>query len=65
MRSVLEVPAPIERTETKLPAGRAPLLSFVADAETEKTLHDCLEQLSLTHGAIMRGGIGKASGHES
>jgi pilus assembly protein CpaE len=60
MRSVLEAPAPIERTETKQPAGRVPLLAFVADGDTEKALHDCLEQLSVTRGAIVRGGVAKA-----
>jgi pilus assembly protein CpaE len=59
MRSVLEAPAPIERA-SKLPAGRAPLLAFVSDADTEKVLSDCLAQLSLAHGPIMRGGITKA-----
>jgi pilus assembly protein CpaE len=60
VKSVLEVPAPIEKTANKLPAGRSPLLAFVADADTEKSLRDCLTQLGLAHGSIMRGGIAKA-----
>ena len=60
MRSVLEAPAPIERTAHKAPAGRPPLLAFVADADTEKTLHDCLAQLSHPEATITRGGVVKA-----
>ena len=60
MRSILEMPAPIEKTANRLPAGRAPLLAFVSDAATEKALRDCLTQLSLAHGMIVRGGIAKA-----
>ena len=60
MRSILEMPAPIEKTTNRLPAGRAPLLAFVSDAATEKVLRDCLTQLSLAHGMIVRGGIAKA-----
>jgi len=54
------MPAPIEKTANRLPAGRAPLLAFVSDAATEKVLRDCLTQLSLAHGMIVRGGIAKA-----
>ena len=60
MRSILEMPAPIEKTTKRLPAGRAPLLAFVSDSATEKALRDCLTQLSLAHGMIVRGGIAKA-----
>jgi len=60
MRSVIELPGTIERATNKLPVGRAPLLAFVADSETEKALHECLSQLSIAHGDIMRGGIAKA-----
>ena len=35
MRSILEIPGPIERAGNRLPVGRAPLQAFVADAETE------------------------------
>jgi pilus assembly protein CpaE len=60
VRSVLEVQTPIEKTANKLPAGRSPLLGFVADADTEKSLRDCLTQLGHADGSIMRGGIAKA-----
>jgi pilus assembly protein CpaE len=61
MRSLLEAPAPIERTAVgKLPIGRPPFLAFVADAETDKLLHECVTQLALGQGTIMRGGIAKA-----
>ena len=61
MRSVLEAPAPIERTAAgKLPLGRPSFLAFVADAETDKLLHECVTQLALGQGTIMRGGIAKA-----
>jgi pilus assembly protein CpaE len=53
------MPAPIEKTTNRLPAGRAPLLAFVSDAATEKALRECLRQLSLA-GMIVRGGIAKA-----
>jgi len=60
VRSILEMPAPIEKTANRVPLGRAPLLAFVADAATEKALRECLTQLSLASGMIMRGGIAKA-----
>ena len=64
MRSVLEAPAPIERTApSRLPVGRPAFLAFVADAETDKLLHECLTQLALGQGTIMRGGIAKAIEH--
>jgi pilus assembly protein CpaE len=60
VRSILEIPAPIEKTTSRPPAGRAPLLAFVANNATEKALRECLTQLSLAHGMITRGGIAKA-----
>ena len=60
MRSILEMPAPIEKTTNPFPVGRAPLLAFVSDAATEKVLRECLTQLSLVNGMILRGGIAKA-----
>src|SRR6516225_2670438 len=54
------MPAPIEKTANRLPVGRAPLLAFVSDAATEKVLRECLTQLSLANGMILRGGIAKA-----
>ena len=60
MRSILEVPAPIERATSRVPVGRPSLLGFVADAETERVLRECLAHLALAPGDIMRGGIAKA-----
>ena len=60
MRSILEIPAPIEKATDRLPVGRAPLLAFVSDAGTEKVLRECLTQLPQVSGMIMRGGIAKA-----
>ncbi len=41
MRSVLDAPAPIERTApSKQPIGRPAFLAFVADAETERLLQN-------------------------
>jgi pilus assembly protein CpaE len=64
VRSVLEAPAPIERTTaTKQPDGRPPFLAFVADGETEMLLRECISQLAPGKGAIIRGGITKAIAH--
>jgi pilus assembly protein CpaE len=54
------MPAPIEKTANRMPAGRVPLLAFVSDAATEKVLHECLTHLSLANDMIVRGGIAKA-----
>ena len=62
MRSILEAPAPIGRS-VKVPLGRAPLLAFVADGETERVMHNCLRELALANGEIIRGGIAKAIAH--
>ena len=59
MRSVLEIAAPIERT-ARASTGRAPLLAFVADAETERVIRDNLGDLGVADAAIIRGGITKA-----
>jgi pilus assembly protein CpaE len=61
VRSILEFPAPIERPTAKNTVGRAPLLAFVADSETEQVLRDCLGQLGFPHTPITRGGIVKAA----
>jgi pilus assembly protein CpaE len=45
---------------SKVPVGRPHLLAFAIDADTEKMLHDCLEQLAVPQGTISRGGIAKA-----
>ena len=64
MRSVLEAPAPIERTAASKPPGARPsLLAFVADGETEAQLQECITQLAPGKGAIIRGGITKAVAH--
>src|SRR5215831_9309732 len=64
MRSVLDAPAPIEKAApNKAPVGRPAFLAFVADGETERLLRECVTQLSLGEGAIMRGGIAKAVEH--
>ena len=60
MRSILEVPGPIERATNRLPVGRAPLQAFVADAETERVLRECLTELAFANPTISRGGIAKA-----
>jgi len=60
VRSLLEAPAPIERTVTRLPVGRAPLQAFVADAETERVLRECLAQQAFAEATIARGGIARA-----
>lgn len=64
MRSVIELPTPIERTDPgKAPVGRPPLLGFVADAQSETVLHECATQLGLRQGTIIRGSIAKAIDH--
>ncbi len=60
MRSILEVPGPIERATNRLPVGRAPLQAFVADGETERLLRGCLTELAFANPTISRGGIAKA-----
>src|SRR5215470_17860950 len=60
MRSILDAPAPIERPTSRLPVGRPPLLAFVADAETDRVLRECLSHLALAQGEIIRGGVAKA-----
>jgi pilus assembly protein CpaE len=60
VRSILEVPAPIERAAARLPAVRPPLLAFVADGETERVLRECLDHLGIENASIARGGVAKA-----
>src|SRR5262249_28711408 len=60
VKSILEVPAPIERAAATTSAGRAALLAFVADGETERSLHECLDELGFSETPIARGGIAKA-----
>jgi pilus assembly protein CpaE len=64
VRSVIELPTPIEWTAaSKLPVGRPALLGFVADAKSETVLHECVTQLALGQGTIIRGGVAKAVDH--
>jgi pilus assembly protein CpaE len=66
MRGVLELPKPIEKAAAnKLAAGRPQFVGFVADADTEQLLQECLPQLGLGRGTIIRGGITKAVEHLS
>jgi pilus assembly protein CpaE len=64
MRGVLELPKPIEKAgANKLAAGRPQFVGFVTDVETEQLLQECLPQLGLGRGTIIRGGIAKAVEH--
>jgi pilus assembly protein CpaE len=64
MTNVLELPTPIERAAvTRLPLGRPPFIGFVADAETEALVHECVAELGLGQGSVIRGGIAKAVEH--
>ena len=40
-------------------------MAFVADAETERLLQECVTQLALGQGTILRGGIARAIAHSS
>jgi pilus assembly protein CpaE len=60
VRSILEAPAPIERSPTRAQPGRPHLLAYVVDGETERALRDCLEHLGFAGAPIARGGIQKA-----
>jgi pilus assembly protein CpaE len=58
-RSIIELPTPIERAD-RLPAGRVPLLAFVADRQTKTHVEESLAPLALADSPVMRGGIVKA-----
>jgi len=58
-RSIIELPTPIERAD-RLPAGRLPLLAFVADRQTKTDVEESLAPLALADSPVMRGGIVKA-----
>ena len=62
--SALQVPSPIEKLG-KVQAGRVPLLAFVADAESEKVLNECVPNLTAGVGIIRRGTIVHAIKHLS
>ena len=59
---MLKNPAPIERT-AKPPAGRARLIAFVADGQSEASLSACLSHLPFPSTSIKSGGIAKAIQH--
>jgi len=59
LKSSLHSPAPIEKA-VRAPAGRARLMAFVANGDTEASLQDCLSQLSFPDATIKNGGIAKA-----
>src|SRR5438270_922489 len=56
-RSIIELPTPIERSD-RLPAGRVPLLAFVADRQTKTDVEESLAPLALADSPVMRGGVG-------
>lgn len=57
--NLLQVASPIEKA-AKLPAGRVPLMAFVADAETETALNESLGQIGFPNATVMRGGLARA-----
>jgi pilus assembly protein CpaE len=59
LKSPLQSPAPIEKT-AKLPPGRARLMAFLLDGQSEAALNSCLSNLSVSSVTIKRGGITKA-----
>lgn len=61
--SPIERAAPIEAAAQKAPAGRLPLLAFVADAASDAAIVDCAAQLSISNFRVVRGGIAKAIQH--
>lgn len=61
-KSPLQSAAPIGRTD-QLPAGRARLMAFVADAESKASLQACLSHLSFADATVRRGGIARAIQH--
>ena|SRR5271165_5949700 len=59
LRSQLQTPGPIEKATTP-PAGRAGLMAFVLDGQSEAALSSCLAQLSVSSPLIKRGGLAGA-----
>lgn len=59
----LQLAAAIQKTPLSVPAGRIPVMAFVADAETEAILSSSMPQLNFPNAAIIRGGIDKAIQH--
>ncbi len=58
----LQRPEGVEKPAA-VPARRAALMAFVADAEAEVYLRECLSDLSFSDFKIMRGGIVRAINH--
>ena len=58
LKSPLQTPGPIEKPVTQ-PAGRARLMAFVLDGQSEASLSSYLEQLTVS-GTIRRGGLAGA-----
>src|SRR5271166_5598350 len=61
-KSRLQSAAPIGNTD-QLPAGRARLMAFIADAESKASLQACLSHLSFADATVRRGGIARAIQH--
>jgi pilus assembly protein CpaE len=59
LKSPLQAPGPIEKATTP-PEGRARLMVFVLDGQSEASLSSCLAQLSVPTPLIKRGGIAGA-----
>ena len=62
LKSPLQSPRPIEST-AKTPAGRARLMAFVWDGDTEASLSSCVSNLAFANTTIKRGGIARAIQH--
>jgi pilus assembly protein CpaE len=59
LKSPLQSPAPIENT-AKPQRGRARLMAFLLDGQSEAAVHTSLSKLSISDFTIKRGGIAKA-----
>jgi pilus assembly protein CpaE len=59
LKSPLQNPAPIEKAAKPLP-GRARLMAFLLDGQSEAALNTCLSNLLVSSVRIKRGGIAKA-----
>jgi pilus assembly protein CpaE len=62
LKSPLQSPRPIE-SAAKASVGRARLIAFVWDGDTEAALHSCLSHLPFPNATIKRGGIARAIQH--
>ncbi|HXQ49802.1 MAG TPA: AAA family ATPase [Stellaceae bacterium] len=59
MKNLFQLRTTPEQPSSNL-ALRPPLVAFLADAESEGVLRECLSQLSVQNTIVMRGAIGKA-----